>query len=153
MKWLLTASSTEGAILRYVEWLALAGIQGVVVLPSKENLEPRAYDAVLLTGGGDVDASWYGELSRPETCLINRDRDAFELRLVERFIHLGRPVLGVCRGLQVINVALGGKLIQHLPAGVVERHKGKKDMIHPVNPVVETRLGAALSGAVDINST
>ncbi len=79
-------------------------------------------DAVVIAGGEDVDPRRYGEAPGPHTTRIDPLRDEFEIGLVLAAIDAGIPVLGVCRGLQVINVALGGSLVQHLEIGAGESH-------------------------------
>jgi len=73
-------------------------------------------DGLLLTGGGDVDPKCYGQLRSNEIGGVDEERDVWELRLVLHAFRLSLPVLGICRGCQVLNVAFGGTLIQHLPA-------------------------------------
>jgi gamma-glutamyl-gamma-aminobutyrate hydrolase PuuD len=75
-------------------------------------------DAVVLAGGPDVDPARYGAAPDPRTGVPRTERDAAELAVLARALELGRPVLAVCRGLQVLNVALGGSLVQHLPDAV-----------------------------------
>ena len=72
-------------------------------------------DALILTGGPDLDPAGYGAEPHPETVAGSRERDDFELELTRRAIDRGMPVLGVCRGMQMLNLARGGALIQHLP--------------------------------------
>lgn len=72
-------------------------------------------DALMLTGGKDVDATLYGQEPHAENDAPRPDRDAWEIALVRAAIERDLPLLGICRGLQVLNVALGGTLIQHLP--------------------------------------
>jgi putative glutamine amidotransferase len=72
-------------------------------------------DGLLLTGGGDVDPAQYGQVRSAEVGGMDSDRDDWELQLVRQAFDLAMPVLGVCRGCQVLNVACGGTLIQHLP--------------------------------------
>lgn len=72
-------------------------------------------DGLLLTGGGDVDPVWYGAAPSPHLGNVDRAYDAWELSLLRAAMAAGRPVLGICRGLQLMNVALGGTLVQHLP--------------------------------------
>ena len=72
-------------------------------------------DGLMLTGGKDVDARLYGQEPHPENDAPRPDRDAWEIALVRAAIERDLPLLGICRGLQVLNVALGGTLIQHLP--------------------------------------
>jgi putative glutamine amidotransferase len=75
-------------------------------------------DGLLLTGGADVDPALYGEEAHPRLRLVVRERDEFELALVREALARDLPVLGICRGLQVLNVAAGGTLIQDIPAQV-----------------------------------
>jgi len=71
-------------------------------------------DALILAGGADVDPASYGATPQPETRVMWPERDHFEIALVRRALDRAMPVLGVCRGMQILNVALGGTLIQHL---------------------------------------
>jgi putative glutamine amidotransferase len=79
-------------------------------------------DALLLTGGGDVDPGCYNEPRQPETAGVDADRDAWEIELVRRALTRALPILGICRGCQIINVACGGTLIQHVPAMTRQPH-------------------------------
>jgi putative glutamine amidotransferase len=72
-------------------------------------------DGLLLAGGADLDPQFYGAERHPETTGTVPERDTFELALARRALELDLPFLGVCRGMQVLNVALGGTLHQHLP--------------------------------------
>ncbi len=69
---------------------------------------------LLITGGADVDPSLYGERPHPRTQRPNQERDKHELALLGEALSRGLPVLGICRGHQLLNVALGGKLLQHI---------------------------------------
>lgn len=75
-------------------------------------------DGVLLPGGSDVDPAIYGETAHPKTYGIDMQRDALELTLTRWTVAEDRPLLGICRGHQVINVALGGTLVQDIPSQV-----------------------------------
>jgi putative glutamine amidotransferase len=73
-------------------------------------------DGLLLTGGGDIDPARFGESAHAKTELVSAERDELELQRVTRqAIEIGRPLLAICRGLQVVNVALNGTLHQHVP--------------------------------------
>jgi putative glutamine amidotransferase len=72
-------------------------------------------DGILLSGGDDVDPGRYGQPAHPETELASSERDAYEIALARAAYDRGVPVLAICRGLQVANVALGGSLHQHVP--------------------------------------
>ena len=78
-----------------------------------ERNEPDGCDALLLPGGGDVHPRFYGQELGGAT-EIDEARDEYELALFHRFYDAGRPVLGICRGAQLVNVALGGTLRQHI---------------------------------------
>ncbi|MFC3453874.1 gamma-glutamyl-gamma-aminobutyrate hydrolase family protein [Amycolatopsis speibonae] len=109
---------TEAALLHrvYVDGIVAAG--GVpVLLPPVSGAHDRlmsAVDGLVLVGGADVDPARYGQEQHPTT-YVRPNRDAFEFGLLRSALDSGKPVLGVCRGLQVLSVALGGTLAQHLP--------------------------------------
>jgi putative glutamine amidotransferase len=75
-------------------------------------------DGILLTGGGDVDPCLFGEPPHPTFEPAEPGRDGFELALARAALDAGRPLLAICRGMQVLNVALGGSLIQDIPSQV-----------------------------------
>ncbi len=72
-------------------------------------------DGLILAGGVDVDPSFYGQTPDPHTLGTVPERDSFEIALARRALERDLPLLGICRGMQVLNVALGGTLIQHVP--------------------------------------
>jgi len=72
-------------------------------------------DGLVLTGGADIDPAFYGQQAHAETVDTVPERDAFEIALARAAIERDLPVLGICRGMQLINVARGGTLLQHLP--------------------------------------
>lgn len=110
------------ADLDYVEGVANAG--GIpIVLPPIGNAEAartvvNGLDGLLLSGGSDLDPGYYGEDAIPELSATLPERDAFEMVLVKEALGRGIPIFGICRGLQVLNVALGGTLFQDIPAQV-----------------------------------
>jgi putative glutamine amidotransferase len=91
----------------------------------------QAVDGLLLTGGEDVDPAWYGAAPSPLLDPPSRERDLFELALFAVARQRQLPILGICRGIQLVNVALGGTLIQDIPSerpGPVEhRPSGSRD--------------------------
>ncbi len=108
----------------YLDAVVRAGAQPVVVDPSGD-LVPLLdrIDAVVLTGGPDVDPACYGEERIPTVYGVDRAADDAELALVRAALERGVPTLAICRGLQVLNVAFGGTLHQHLPElPGIERH-------------------------------
>jgi len=124
----------------YTDAVFEAGGLPVLLAPRPESVEAvDRLDGVVLAGGPDLDPRRYGAEPDPHTGLPRTDRDAAELAVLQRALELGRPVLAVCRGLQVLNVALGGTLVQHLPDSV--GHTG-----HNPRPGVFGRTDIALDG-------
>ena len=111
-------------------------------------------DGLVISGGPDVDPFRYGAEPDPHTDLPTPERDAWELALVAAALEHGLPLLGICRGMQLLNVACGGDLVQHLPDLVGhEDHSPTYGAYasHPVTPVPGTRLAALLGTAtVDV---
>ncbi len=104
----------------YVEAVQQAGGLVVMVPPDGLLLEDPGevldlLDGLMLAGGADIDPASYGEQAHPETVDTVPERDRFEIALVRAAIERDLPVLGICRGMQLINVAYGGTLLQHLP--------------------------------------
>jgi putative glutamine amidotransferase len=102
----------------YVEAVRRAGGHPILLTsldpgPAGELLGP--FDALLLVGGGDIDPALYGQDPRTEVYGVDPERDRLEMDLVRAALRQGKPALCVCRGMQVVNVALGGTLHQHVP--------------------------------------
>lgn len=109
----------------YVDAVARAGGLPVLlpVLDPEDALDVlEGLDGLLLTGGPDIDPARYGAVAAPEVYGIDPSRDGWELALAR---HATIPMLGICRGTQVLNVARGGSLVQHLPAGTTVEHRAK----------------------------
>jgi putative glutamine amidotransferase len=103
---------------RYLEAVRLAGGMPVILAPvDSESIDSLLdhLNAVCLSGGPDLDPAAYGVVPHPELGPRQPELDAFELELARAAVARGLPVLGLCRGMQVLNVALGGSLHQHLP--------------------------------------
>ncbi|GAA2437872.1 gamma-glutamyl-gamma-aminobutyrate hydrolase family protein [Streptomyces macrosporus] len=100
-------------------------------------------DGLVIAGGPDVEPVRYGAAPHPETGPPARERDAWELALIDAALAAGLPLLGICRGMQLLNVALGGTLVQHL-----EGHKGPDGVFgtHTVTPVPGTESARVLGG-------
>lgn len=101
---------------RYLDKVLAAGGIPVILpaVPDVAGVLPRL-DGLLLIGGGDLDPLLYGAMPHPENGEVNAARDDAEMALVKKALALRLPILGVCRGLQLLNVALGGTLHQHVP--------------------------------------
>jgi putative glutamine amidotransferase len=104
----------------YVEAVQRAGGLVVMIPPDEQLLEDPGemldlLDGLVLAGGADIDPASYGAEAHSETVDTVPERDRFEIVLVHAAIERDLPVLGICRGMQLINVAYGGTLLQHLP--------------------------------------
>lgn len=101
----------------YLDSLARAGFapEEIVVLRSRD-VPPIDFDGLLLGGGEDVAPALYGQTPRPGLGEVNRRRDDQELGLVAAARRRGAPIFGICRGIQVVNVACGGTLLQDIPS-------------------------------------
>ena len=115
-------------------------------------------DALLLTGGEDLDPAWYGASPSPALGDVDRERDLFELALFASARQRGLPILGICRGIQLVNVALGGTLWQDLPSerpSAVQHNRGDARSVrtHGVSLEAGSRAATVLScAALDVNS-
>ena len=143
--------------LAYVEAIEKAGGRALLIPPSDDAIEETldALDGVLFSGGSDIDPSAYGHEAHPETTNVRPDRDRGELALLQAALERDMPVLAVCRGSQVLNVARGGDLVQHLPEVVGdEKHKTRPGAFsdHDVNVAPDTRLGSLLGEQAPVKS-
>jgi putative glutamine amidotransferase len=139
----------------YVEAVQRAG--GVVVmLPPDPDVDPDrlldAIDGLILAGGRDIDPAAYGADPHPETDEPAAERDEFEIRLARRALERDIPLLGICRGMQLMNVARGGTLVQDLPEHVGhEDHRRSLGTFdgndHPVH-LADGSLAARAAGEV-----
>ena len=141
----------------YVESVKRAG-GDPVVLQNADDPEGvvRRVDGLLLTGGLDVDPALYGE-SAHETTQIAADRDRFEIPLSRAAIAADLPVFAICRGVQVLNVAAGGSLVQDIPSAITTELNHSIDIpkdhpAHAVRVTPGTQLAAALGSAVKLET-
>lgn len=104
----------------YVEAVQSTGALALMLPPDERVIEDpeqvlEMIDGLMLAGGADIDPAAYGAERHPQTVETVPERDRFEIALVRAAIERDMPVLGICRGMQLINVAYGGTLLQHLP--------------------------------------
>ena len=134
---------------QYVEAVERAGGRPLLVPPSEEGLEEtlEAVDGLIFSGGSDLHPETYGQDPHAETQGVVRHRDEAELALLSGALERDMPVLAICRGSQVLNVALGGDLVQHLPEVVGdEKHKHTPGVFadHDIEVEPSTRIGQLL---------
>lgn len=136
---------------RIVEGIVRAGGEPVLIPPGPGAMVERlaGYDGVVLPGGADLDPSLYGARLDPRTDEFDRFQDEFDLSCARACLGIGLPLLAICRGMQVVNVALGGTLIQHLPESSVQ-HRGA---MHPVIMDADCAVAGAMGSAtVEVSS-
>ena len=141
----------------YVRAVERAGGRPLLVPPSEDGIDETldAVDGVIFSGGSDLDPATYGQEPHPETKGVVAGRDRAELTLLEAALARDMPVLAVCRGSQVLNVARGGDLVQHLPEVVGHddhKHTPGQYADHDVELEPETRLAELLGDRAPVKS-
>lgn len=136
----------------YLDGVTRAG--GIAALlppqPVDEKIADRVVngvDGLIITGGRDVDPAYYGHQPHPATDEPATDRDAWEFALLAAALRRGVPILGICRGAQVLNVALGGTLHQHLPDILGHSRHQCGDAVFSTS-TVRTVAGSRLAGLI-----
>jgi putative glutamine amidotransferase len=152
---------TQFALLHqvYVDAVVRAGAIPILLPPVDDAVAAGAadevigrLDALVLTGGSDVDPERYRQQRTAQTKVVRPGRDDWELRLLDRALAAGLPVLGVCRGAQVLNVARGGTLDQHIPDRVGhQRHCPAPGVFGQIT--VALRAGSVLAGLLGPQAT
>lgn len=141
----------------YVDSVRAAGGLPLLMTPGAE--EPEEYldhvDGVIFAGGGDIHPDHFAGEEHPAQYGVDHERDAFELRLMRETLSRETPTLAICRGLQLLNVVLGGDLHVHLPdvmgESVPHRHPSRKPVPHKVRLAGRSQL-AALYGREEIET-
>lgn len=134
----------------YVDAVRRAGGIPVLIPPGETQLEALLphLDGLILSGGGDVDPALYGGDAHQTVYNVNPERDSSETAIVAKVVESGLPTLGICRGLQLLNVALGGTLVEHLPDVVGEdvphRTLPPGPVVHPVQIEPDSHLAQIL---------
>ena len=138
----ITTSPRRGAdyYAPYRRAVEAAGAEPVELPPGTPALPD--VDGLLLPGGWDVDPSLYGEPKDEKVGSIDHELDATEIRMFREARNRALPVLGICRGQQVINVAMGGSLVQHLEGHEVREH-GRSHLAHTIDVDPRSELGRA----------
>jgi len=152
--WFTPANGNAISYLRAIE--AAGGIPSLTHLTDDAEVLDAHYDrcdALLLAGGEDVDPACYGAAPHPRLGTTNPQQDEVEIALARRAVAEGRPVLGICRGVQLLNVALGGTLYQDIPAelpGALAHDESteRRDMSYLAHPVA-LEADSWLAGRLD----
>ena len=134
----------------YVDSVRRSGATAMLLPPGERDISRwlEIVDAIILIGGGDLDPAHYGEPAHETVYMIDEERDLGELELARKILDSGLPTLGICRGAQVINVALGGTLHVHLPdvvgEEVLHRLPPREPGPHPIRVSESSRLAEIL---------
>ncbi len=143
--------------LAYIHAIESAGGRALLVPPSEEGIDETlaALDGILFSGGSDIDPGEYGHEAHPETNGVRPDRDRGELALLTAALERDMPILAVCRGSQVLNVARGGDIVQHLPDVVGDqKHRLTPGVFteHAVKVEPDSRLGSLVGERAPVKS-
>ncbi len=143
--------------LSYVHSVENAGGRALLVPPSDDSVEETldTLDGIVFSGGSDLDPALYGAEAHAETTGTRPDRDRAELALMQAALERDLPMLAVCRGMEILNVARGGDIVQHLPDVVGhEEHRHTPGVFadHDVTVEPESRLGRELGDRVPVKS-
>lgn len=145
MKIGITETYTEDIFENYVEWVRRCDPSVEIVKLSHSTTqvtELKSLSGLLLSGGGDVDPRYYHQDDRTHYARdIRPERDAFEFDLIDHALDVDMPILGVCRGIQIMNVYLGGSLILDLVASRFDDHSDNGRMVyHPISLMREDSI-------------
>ena len=136
-------------VINYLNALTGLGARG----EAGRDFDPSGLDGLLLPGGCDVNPARYGKEPIPQE-ITDDDQDALQFDVLARFLEARKPVLGICRGHQLLNVAFGGTLIQHLPGA--EKHMSLpsgEDSVHPVHAERDSFLYRIYGSDFRVNSS
>ena len=133
----------------YLEALTRADADPFVIAPDRDAISTvlDRCDGLLLTGGADVEPRRYGESIRYDNLKLDPTRDEYEIALIQAALARDVPILAICRGIQALNVAAGGTLVQDIPSEIATpiSHKGDRwsDLRALANPTLGSRAGSA----------
>lgn len=141
----------------YIDAIRRAGGVPVLLTPGEMH-HARILDFVdglLFSGGGDINPAEYNGQAHPEIYKVSAERDAFELGLARLALRTTIPILGICRGLEILMVVSGGTLVPHIPDEfgdtIIHRAEQSRSAAHPVQVVPKTRLSALFNRATEVD--
>ena len=131
----------------YVDSVRRSGACPILLPPGEESLDGwlELVDGILFPGGGDIDPARYGGSEHEMIYMVDSERDTTELALLNRILESGLPTLGICRGTQLLNVALGGTLFDHLPDHVGEEVAHRLPPREPTPHAIRVEEGSGLA--------
>ena len=149
------SSPNEQEAERYCEAIASRGYDHIVIGPAGGKTLPEHLHGVILTGGLDIGPNIYGEDTDPEADVrISSERDEWEIPILKQALANNMPILGICRGMQLLNVVFGGKLIQDLSGHRNIEYPDDKSVFHQIYLSPGTKLAAIMGsgGFIRVNS-
>ena len=132
----------------YIKAVEAVGAEAVAeYLPKVDT----GYDGLILCGGSDVDPKYYNE-KIDGSVGIDAERDENEIALLSAYVKAGKPILGICRGHQIINIFFGGSLYQHIPEYDLHTRKDERDSAHKVTAVPDSIIASLYGTELSVNS-
>ncbi|MCC7410465.1 MAG: gamma-glutamyl-gamma-aminobutyrate hydrolase family protein [Gammaproteobacteria bacterium] len=146
------ASNRFDCPAEYVDAVRRAGGVPMLLPPGEGDWTDvaRRLDGLLLTGGGDINPARYGGAAHPSIYAVDDQRDAAECTLMRSAINTGLPTLAICRGMQILNVVLGGTLHAHVPDAFGEQVRHRVPPREPVQHRVSVQPGSHLASLLEI---
>jgi len=130
--------------IRYCDGICCGGYLQEITAKTVEE-----HDGLLLCGGPDVHPRYYGE-DINGTKTIDEARDIYELSLIDKFVQAKKPILGICRGHQILNIYFGGSLIQDLSTGML--HTAENDIVHVILSESDSTIASLFGNRFSVNS-
>lgn len=138
---------------QYADSVRRAGGIPLLIQPGEPQLETlmSVLDGLILSGGGDVDPALYTDTEHEQVYWVDQERDQFEIALTQRALESDKPLFCICRGIQVLNVALGGTLLTHIPDdiknAIAHRQPPREPIQHPVEVDPNSQLAAVMQAS------
>lgn len=138
---------------RYIEHIAACGVSVIILSDEIPKKISKECEYLIVCGGGDIDPSLYGQ-KNTENIKFDRSFDLLEQQYIRAFLKEGKSILGICRGMQSINVALGGTLIQDIPSmlGLCHYNCGGRDCEHEIKISKLSKLHTVMGLRAVVNS-
>lgn len=138
---------------RYFEHIRRCGAKAEAVYPKAPRLAAAEYDCLVVCGGGDMDPALYGQSPWKRGLRFEKEHDRYELELIRAFTALKKPIIGICKGMQSINVALGGMLTQDIPSMLSLCHSSERgELVHEIKVSPDALLHNAVGLRAVVNS-
>ena len=151
MKPRVLISGTAGKMANYILAVEKAGGTAVAVYAPTEF---EGYDGLILAGGSDISPELYGEKNNGLSVGVDNEREESDRQAVDAFVKMGKPILGICRGVQMLNVLFGGTMIQDLGEGCkTHTAEGRDDKFHAVKAERNTFLYEIYGEEFETNSS